>query len=102
MRCSKNTKTSLVCIKLTVLTLTVSCEPFIHCHAHALNLAVGDCIKSSNICREALETAFEISKLINFSPKRNAAFDKIKAEIAVDDFVGGITKFCLTRWTIRG
>ena len=51
---------------------------YVHCHAHALNLAVGDCIKHSKVCREALETAFEISRLIKFSPKRNAAFDKIK------------------------
>ena len=75
---------------------------FIHCHAHALNLAVGDCIKKSKVCCEALETAFEISRLIKFSPKRNAAFDKIKAEMANDDSSGGIRKFCPTRWTVRG
>ena len=76
---------------------------YVHCHAHALNLAVGDCIKNSKVCREALETAFEICKLIKFSPKRNAAFDKIKAEIASDESpIGGIKKLCPTRWTVRG
>ncbi len=52
-----------------------------HCYDHALNLAVGDAMKQSRICRDALETAFEISKLIKFSPKRNAAFDRIKSDI---------------------
>ena len=76
---------------------------YVHCHAHALNLAVGDCIKHSKVCREALETAFEISRLIKFSPKRNAAFDKIKTEIASDESpIGGIRTFCPTRWTVRG
>ena len=75
---------------------------FIHCHAHALSLAVEDCIKNSKVCREALETTFEISKLIKFSPKRNATFDRIKAEIVNDSSVGGIRKFCPTRWTLRG
>ena len=75
---------------------------FIHCHAHALNLAVGDCIKKSKICCEALETAFEITKLIKFSPKRNTTLDKIKAEMANDDSSGGIRKFCPTRWTVHG
>jgi len=27
----------------------------IHCYAHALNLAVGDCMMSSNICKDTLE-----------------------------------------------
>ena len=55
---------------------------YVHCHAHALNVAVGNCIKNSKVCREALETAFQICKLIKFSPKRNAAFE---AEIVIDE-----------------
>ena len=39
-------------------------------YGHALNFAVGDCIKQSKICPEALEVAFEIAKLITFLPKR--------------------------------
>ena len=45
------------------------------CYAHALNLAIGETIKRSKVCCDALNVAFEISKLIKFSPKRNAAFD---------------------------
>ena len=31
---------------------------YTHCYGHALNLAVGDTIKRSKVCCEALETAF--------------------------------------------
>ena len=76
---------------------------YTHCYGHALNLAVGDTIKRSKVCCEALETAFEISKLIKFSPKRNTAFNRIKAEIAEDSGSGvGIRTLCPTRWTVRG
>lgn len=77
---------------------------YTHCYGHALNLAVGTTIKQSKVCREALETAYEISKLIKFSPKRNAAFDRIKAVTAEEDSPPGvgIRTFCPTRWTVRG
>ena len=40
---------------------------------------------------------------MKFSPKRNAAFDWIKTEIAGEDgFAPGIRTFCPTRWTVRG
>jgi hypothetical protein len=76
---------------------------YTHCYGHALNLAVGNTMKGSKVCCEALETAFEISKLIKFSPKRNAAFNKINSETVTDDCHSiGIRKFCPTRWTVRG
>ena len=72
-----------------------------HCYAHAL--AVSYIVKQSKVCCEALEVAYEISKLIKFSPKRNASFNAIKAQIADEDgFKGGICTFCPTRWTVRG
>ena len=58
---------------------------YTHCYAHALNLAIGNTLKWSKICCEAMEVACEITKLIKFSPKRNAAYDKIKAEESCDD-----------------
>ena len=75
-----------------------------HCYGHALNLAVGDTIKQSKLCRDSMDTAFEISKLIRFSPKRNAAFDRIKVEVPADEegYTMGIRAFCPTRWTMRG
>ena len=77
---------------------------YTHCFGHALNLAVADAIKQSKVCRYAMETAFEINKLIKFSPKRNAAFDQIKAEPKEEESgIGvGIRTFCPTRWTVRG
>ena len=77
---------------------------YTHCYGHALNLAVGDAIKQSKVCRDALETAFEISKLVKFSPKKNAAFDRIKADMTEEEshIRVGIRSFCPTRWTVRG
>ena len=40
-----------------------------HCYGHALNLVVGDSMKQSKVCRDALDSAYEISKLLRFSPK---------------------------------
>ena len=76
-----------------------------HCYGHALNLAVGDSMKQSKVCKDALDTAFEISKLIRYSPKQNAAFDRIKVENLTEEHVGssiGIRAMCPTRWTVRG
>ena len=43
----------------------------------------------SKVCKDALDTAFEISKLIRYSPKRNAAsFDCIKVENLTEEHVG--------------
>ena len=40
--------------------------------------------------------AFEITKLVKFSPKRNAAFDRIKAEVVEENgFAPGIRTFAL-------
>ena len=76
---------------------------YTHCYAHSLNLAVGNVIKRSKVCSDALDVAFEITKLVKFSPKRNAAFDRIKSEVVEEDgFVPGIRTLCPTRWTVRG
>ena len=76
---------------------------YTHCYAHALNIAIGVTIKRSKVCCDALDVAFEISKLIKFSPKRNAAFDQIKIDNANElESSAGIQAFCPTRWTVRG
>ena len=68
---------------------------YIHCFAHALNLAVADTIRASKVCKDALDTVMEITKLIKFFPKRNAAFDAIKT---ADDhgIDSGLRSFCPT------
>ena len=45
---------------------------YTHCYGHSLNLAVSDCIKKCRVCSDALDAAFEITKLIKFSPKRDS------------------------------
>ena len=37
---------------------------YTHCYGHALNLACGDTIKKSKVMRDALDTAYEIVKLV--------------------------------------
>ena len=53
-----------------------------HYYGHALNLACSDAIKGCKITKEALDSAYELIKLIKFSPKQHAIFDKIKDELA--------------------
>ena len=38
---------------------------FTHCYGHSLNLAA---LKNNKVCRDALDVAFEVSKLFRFSP----------------------------------
>ena len=70
-----------------------------HCYGHALNLAVGDCVKQCNVMKAALDIVAEISKLIKKSPKRDAAFEKLKAVLAPE--IPGFRVLCPTRWTVR-
>ena len=72
---------------------------FIHCYGHALNLAVGDCVKKNTILRDTLDVTFEISKLVKFSPRRDTEFEKIKSQLAPD--IPGFRTLCPTRWTVR-
>ena len=72
-----------------------------HCYCHALNLAIADTIRQSKVCHDALDVAFEITKLIKFSPKRSAIFDRIRSEDEDGSSVG-IHTFCPTQWTVRG
>ena len=71
---------------------------FIHCYSHALNLADGDTVKNS-IFRDTLDTTFEISKLLRFSPRYHAIFELLKPEIAPG--TPGFRTLCPTRWTVR-
>lgn len=62
------------------LASEAKCAIYSHCYCHALNLAVGTTIKNCKVCSDAMDVAYEVTKLVKFSPKRNAAFDKIKSE----------------------
>ena len=52
------------------------------------------------VLKSALETTREITKLVQFSPKREVLFKEKKQEVAPD--TPGIRLLCPTRWTVRG
>ena len=81
-----------------------SCALYTHCYGHTINLAVFDTMKQSKVCRDLLDTAFEITRLITFSPKRSAAFDQIKSSNEDDCYPSPIEihTFCPTWWRVRG
>ena len=70
-----------------------------HCYGHALNLAVGDTIKQIRLLRDTLDTCFEMSKLLKYSPKRDAAFEALRLQLAPSN--PGFRTLCPTRWTVR-
>ena len=76
---------------------------FTHCYGHSLNLACNDTVKKSKLVKQALETTQEITKLIKFSPRRDAVFKKFKAESDsnLESKTMGIRVLCPTRWTVR-
>lgn len=85
-----------------VATQILSEEPralFTHCYGHSLNLAVCDAIKECKIIKDAMDVTHEITKLINFSPKRDAIFEKQKEQLSPD--CPGFRVLCPTRWTVR-
>ena len=59
--------------KSGVATQLLKDEPralYLHCYGHALNLAVGDMVKKCKLLKDILDTTFEVSKLVKFSPKK--------------------------------
>ena len=54
---------------------------FSHCYGHSLQLAVGDMIKEVKNLKDALDTIFEISKLLKSSPKREGLFKKLQRRL---------------------
>ena len=71
---------------------------YTHCY-DALNLAASDTIKGVSVLKNAMDTTHELCKLIKFSPKRDAAFHKLKAELQPG--TPGVRVLCPTRWTVR-
>ena len=72
---------------------------YIHYYGHSLNLACQDVIRAIKPIKNALDTAFELSKLLKYSSKRNAQFKNIHAEIAPEQ--PGFRTLCPKRWTVR-
>ena len=71
---------------------------FTHCYGHALNLAVSDAVM-----QDSLDTVYEITKIVKFSPKREAQLRIIKADFGNDSEekdAPNIRVLCPTRWTV--
>ena len=49
--------------------------------------------------KDALDTAYELVKLIKYSPQREACFARLKADLA--PITPGVRALCPTRWTVR-
>ena len=67
----------------------------LHCFGHILNLGVAESVKKSKVCCDALEPAMEVTKLVKFSPKKNALFDQMRSEDK-HSFGSGVRSFCST------
>ena len=47
---------------------------YTHCYGHSINLAASDAIKQTKVMRDAFDMTHEITKLIKYSPRREAVF----------------------------
>ena len=72
---------------------------FTHCYGHALSLSVADTVRMVKCLGSTMDTVHELSKLLQYSPKRSALFKDLKAEISPDTV--GFRILCPTRWTVR-
>ena len=66
----------------------------------SLNLNASDSMKTSPIMKDALETTHEITKVIKYSPKRDAKLEQIRNS-SEGQLRCGIRLLSPTRWTIR-
>ena len=55
---------------------------YTHCYRHALNLACVNTIKQIKLLKGALDTTYELVKLIKHFPQREACFARLKADLA--------------------
>ena len=72
---------------------------FTHCYGHALSLSVADTVRMVKCLGSTMDTVHELSKLLQYSPKRSALFKDLKAKISPDTV--GFRILCPTRWTLR-
>ena len=72
---------------------------FTRCFGHALNLAVGDMVKDARFLKDSMDRTYDISNLIQKSPKTDAMLQKIRKDISLE--FPGFRVLCLARWTVR-
>ena len=82
-----------------VMTQLLAKEPhtlYMYCYGHALSLSV---CKMIPLLRSTMDTVHEISKLLQYSPKRSNLFTHLKEDISPDTV--GFRVLCPTQWTVR-
>ena len=72
---------------------------YMHYYGHSINLAASDAVRQTKLMRDSLETAHEITKLIKFSPWREAVFQELKErnEMLTECHSPGVRVLCPTR-----
>ena len=76
---------------------------FNHCHGHLLNLACSDNVKQNEVIRNALDIAYEITKLVKKSPQRDTYLEKLR-QTSTSELKSPNPKIrvlCPTRWTVK-
>ena len=72
----------------------------VHCFCHSFSLACSDTIKNCTLMKNSLDTSFEITKLVKFSPKRESYLKEIIAENMSREFLNEtVRSFSQARWT---
>ena len=76
---------------------------YMHYYGHSINLAASDAVRQTKLMKDSLEIAHEITKLIKFSPRREAVFQELKErnEMLTEYHSPGVHILCQTRWTVR-
>ena len=69
------------------------------CFGHALNSAVGDMVKDARFLKDSMDRTYDISNLIQKSPKTDAMLQKIRKDISLE--FPGFRVLCPARWTVR-
>ena len=72
---------------------------FTYCYGHSLSRSVVDTIRTVKYLGSIMNTVYEHSKLLQYSPKHLALFKDIKAEISPDSV--GFRVHSPTQWTVR-
>ncbi|CAB3991857.1 zinc finger MYM-type 1-like [Paramuricea clavata] len=76
-----------------------------HCHGYSLSLGVKDATNNCHLLSNTMNTN-EIVKLVKYSPKRENLLGELKENLQYEDeeedaAAAGLTKFSMTRWTVR-
>ena len=56
-------------------------------------------LKNCKVTKDALDSTFEVSKLVKFSPKQSAQLEKLRNELAIES--PGFHVLCLSHWTVN-